>query len=410
MLTLGIIGGSGARSPLSALDLPPLRPAGSPRFTADLVVALDPEGRPRLAVTVSLPYRELQWIKVRGGFAARAEFIVVFQPRRRGIDHGDTWVRDIAVERFESTTSSLLTLVERRTFDLAPGPYEFRVQLRDAQGEQVASVRERLDVPDFSKARFGFADLEIGVVDSAGLFVPAAARKFGRNVSRLAARVALYDRRAGAWPRSYPFRYRILDEGGGEVRAGRREVTVERSTLPVVIRPDSTELFLGGYVFEVEVLEGRSRWRVERSFEVEESGPPRGRDFEQILEPLAFIAESGEIEHLRSLKEDEQPKGWEEFWARRDPTPDTPRNEALIEFFRRIRHVEKHFQGFGPGWRSDMGRVYIKHGAPEQVENRPETSQGPQVEVWYYARPYRRFVFVDREGFGRYVLVSPSLE
>ena len=149
---------------------------------------------------------------------------------------------------------------------------------------------------------------------------------------------------------------------------------------------------------------------MERSFEVEESGPPRGKEFERILEPLSYIAPPSEIEWLRSLPPDQQAAGWQEFWRRRDPTPDTPRNEAMLEFFRRLRYTEQHFQGFGPGWRSDMGRIYIKFGPPDQIETRPGNSQMPNIEIWFYNQPYRRFVFVDREGFGRYTLQSSSGE
>ena len=125
-----------------------------------------------------------------------------------------------------------------------------------------------------------------------------------------------------------------------------------------------------------------------------------------MLEPLAYIAEPGEIEALRALAPEQQAKGWEEFWRRRDPTPESGRNEAMLEFFRRVHYAEENFQGYGPGWRSDMGRIYIKFGPPDQVETRPATAQNPPLEVWYYNRPYRRLVFEDREGFGRYVLLS----
>ena len=102
--------------------------------------------------------------------------------------------------------------------------------------------------------------------------------------------------------------------------------------------------------------------------------------------------------------------GWEAFWKRRDTTPDTPRNEALLEFMRRVRYAAEHFQHYGPGWRSDMGRIYIKFGPPDQSETRPATSQSPQIEVWFYNQPYRQFVFADRDGFGRFVLMSPGAE
>ena len=129
-----------------------------------------------------------------------------------------------------------------------------------------------------------------------------------------------------------------------------------------------------------------------------------------MLEPLSYIADASEIDHLRHLGPAEQAQGWEEFWRRRDPTPDTPRNEAMITFFQRVRYSERHFQSFGPGWRSDMGRIYIKYGPPDQTESQPSTAASAPLEIWYYNRPYRRFVFEDREGFGRYVLVGPMFE
>jgi len=177
-----------------------------------------------------------------------------------------------------------------------------------------------------------------------------------------------------------------------------------------VLRPAMADLFLGGYVFEVELAEGKSHWRVERTFEVDESGPPRGREFTRMLEPLAYIISPEEMDWLRSLPPERQAQGWEEIWRRRDPTPDTPRNENQIEFFRRVRYTERHFQGFGPGWRSDMGRIYIKFGPPDQIETRPASLSSPQLEIWYYNQPARRFVFGDREGFGRFTLLNPSAE
>jgi GWxTD domain-containing protein len=192
--------------------------------------------------------------------------------------------------------------------------------------------------------------------------------------------------------------------------SGTREVSLAASGDPVVIQPSGAELFLGSYVFEIELVEGKSHWRVERSFDVDESGPPRGKEFERMLEPLAYIATSEELDWLRSLPADQQARGWDEFWRRRDPTPDTPRNEVQLEFFRRVRYAEHHFQGFGPGWRSDMGRIYIKFGPADQVESRPASSTTPQEEIWYYNQPYRRFVFADREGFGRFTLLNPGIE
>jgi len=410
VLSLASLLSIGNVAPARAVDLPPLRGDRSPLFSADVVISLDPEGKPVLSVSVSVPYDELQWIKIAQGYASGAEFQVVFEPRARGREYGDVWERRVVVTAFSTTTTAQAAVVERRTFDVPPGRYRVRVAVRDLNSEGVSSAREAIDIPDYSRVPVGFADLELGVADSSGSFRSLPTRQFGMNSSRLAVRVILFDRRPGGWPRVYPFHYRILDESGGDVVNRKHDVTLNHSAEAITLRPDSLDLFIGSYVFEVELVEGRSRWRVDRSFEVEESGPPRGREFEKMLEPLAYIAESWEIDHLRSLEPERQAEGWLEFWRRRDPSPDTPRNEALVEFFRRVRFADQHFQSYGPGWRSDMGRIYIKFGPPDQIENRPPTPQAPQLEVWYYNRPYRRFVFADREGFGRFVLMNPAIE
>lgn len=393
-----------------ATNLPPLRPESPPYFNADVAVLLDSTGQTALAVTVAVPYSELTWIKVAAGYAAGAELVVSFEPRSGGRMYGDVWERRMVVEEFALTNSTTRIVSERRSFQVPPGRYRVRVGLHDLNATTESEAREQIAVRDYSKDPVGFADLEIGVIDSLQGFTPVHTRRFGMNVERLAARVILFDRRGGGWPRTYPFRYRITDETGGEVVSGTTQVTLSRSAEPVIVRPERSDLFLGGYTFQLEFVEGRSRWLVERSFEVEESGPPRGREFTRMLEPLSYIADPREIEDLRALPEEEQAAGWEAFWRRRDPTPETPRNEVQLEFFRRVRHADKNFQGFGPGWRSDMGRIYIRHGPPDQIENRPPTTASPQLEIWYYNNPYRRYVFADRDGFGRYVLLNPGAE
>ena len=60
--------------------------------------------------------------------------------------------------------------------------------------------------------------------------------------------------------------------------------------------------------------------------------------------------------------------------------------------------------------RTDQGRVYIRHGAPDQVEDRPATFYDPPYQIWHYYELNRRYVFADREGFGRYELVYPTGE
>lgn len=409
--TLGFaLGATLAALPASGLDLPSLRSDQSPLFSADVSISVDTAGTPGLSLTVSLAYPELQWVRVSDGYAARFEVLAVFEPAHAAAQYGDDWQRRLRVSTFDQTTAYASTVVERRMFSLPAGRYRLRVRVRDLNTALESAVSEPFEVPDYSKVPLALADLELGVMGPDGQFAQVPGRKYGYDSARLAARVSVVDRRDGDWPRSYTLRYRILGESGDELTRGDRSVSLPHAGMPVILRPDSAAWFVGTYTFALELEVGRSHWRTDRTFEVEESGPPRGAEFKRMLEPLGYVADPGEIDELAHAPESEQAAAWEAFWKRRDPSPGTPRNEALIEFLRRIRYAEQHFQHFGPGWRSDMGRIYIKYGPPDQIENRPATVQSPPLEIWYYSHPFHQFVFADREGFGRFALVSPGGE
>lgn len=391
-------------------ELPTLRAEQPPVFSADLAVIRDGEGRPSLVVTISVPYSEVQWVRTPRGYSASLELSAALETRPGARGFGGTWTRELLVPGYSATRSPAASLVERDTLRAPPGIYTLRVAVNDLQADQISKASDRVVIEDWSRVPVGFSDLELGTADSTGGFTLNPERRFGRDVANLAGRAVLFDRRAGSWPRRYSLVLRIHDEAGAVLLSDDRTVLARVTGEPVVLKPSRTDVFIGTYTLEAELVEGRNHWKVSRSFEVEESGPPQGAEFERMLEPLSYIAEDAEIEALRKLAPADRAQGWEDFWRRRDPTPDTPRNEALIDFVRRVRYAEQHFQGFGAGWRSDMGKAYIRYGPPDQIESRPATVQSPQVEIWYYNQPYRRLVFVDREGFGRFVLVPSGVE
>ncbi len=100
----------------------------------------------------------------------------------------------------------------------------------------------------------------------------------------------------------------------------------------------------------------------------------------------------------------------EQFWLRRDPTPDTPENEFREEHYRRIAYANEHFPAGIPGWRTDRGRIYIVFGPPDEIDSHPsggsynrpieegggETSTYP-FETWRY-----RYI----EGIGQEVEIE----
>ena len=129
-------------------------------------------------------------------------------------------------------------------------------------------------------------------------------------------------------------------------------------------------------------------------------------------------AECGALARLTSAEERERFIG--QFWARRDPTPGTPRNEFQEEHYRRIAYSDGRFGSIRPGWKTDRGRIYIKHGPPDEIESHPtggtyappggrgRFSSSHPFEVWRYRETGTDadtlVKFIDSDSDGEYSL------
>src|SRR5574340_387201 len=89
-------------------------------------------------------------------------------------------------------------------------------------------------------------------------------------------------------------------------------------------------------------------------------------------EDVRWIITDEERAAFKQLSNDEERDQFiEQFWLRRDPTPDTVENEYKEEHYRRIAYANEHFAAGIPGWRTDRGRIYIMYGPPDQIDSHP---------------------------------------
>ncbi len=89
-------------------------------------------------------------------------------------------------------------------------------------------------------------------------------------------------------------------------------------------------------------------------------------------EDVAYIITDEERAVFKKLQTDEEREQFiENFWLRRDPTPDTVENEYREEHYRRIAYANEHYASGIPGWKTDRGRIYITFGPPDEIESHP---------------------------------------
>jgi GWxTD domain-containing protein len=100
-------------------------------------------------------------------------------------------------------------------------------------------------------------------------------------------------------------------------------------------------------------------------------------------EDVSYIISGEEKDAFKRLSTDEERENFiEQFWLRRDPTPDSEENEFKEEHYRRIAYANDRFAAGVMGWRTDRGRIYIMFGPPDQIEDHPSggTYQRPREE------------------------------
>jgi GWxTD domain-containing protein len=134
-------------------------------------------------------------------------------------------------------------------------------------------------------------------------------------------------------------------------------------------------------------------------------------------EDVSYIITDEERAAFKRLQTDEEREQFiENFWLRRDPTPDTVENEFKEEHYRRIAYANEHYASGIPGWKTDRGRIYIVYGPPDEIEDhssggfyeRPPEEGGGETSTY----PFQQWRYRYVDGIGNNVVlefVDPSM-
>jgi GWxTD domain-containing protein len=256
--------------------------------------------------------------------------------------------------------------------------------------------------------------------------------------------------------RAWHWHARVLDASGGLVGEQQGEGPAA-SRLSGVVAIDISMHPAGGYDLELKAWQDGDTGALIRvsHFGIGWRASTWLVDPSEFDDAVHFLLSAEEEQRFARMHVGERERFLEDFWRRRDPTPETAENEARLQFQARVQHANVHFDSATGerGMFSDMGRVYIRYGEPDEVlkqvipagdetldqviqqleltEDRPtgdvhQKGLGGDTrpyEVWVYEniasgppdtdparlsqiRPRHRmvFLFVDEHGYGTYIL------
>ncbi|HKW15795.1 MAG TPA: GWxTD domain-containing protein [Candidatus Krumholzibacteria bacterium] len=386
---------------------------------------LDSTRVPMTRITVEVPFRTLIFLKKEGYYDSRYEAYISIRPAGNAKALPTTYVLNgfATVKTYDETRRRDQKSRAYREIKLPPGEYAIDAQLT-VRNTQIALHRSvTVRVPNFLASGIGFGtprvmaipqdykkpfgrwnEVETQLADAEN--PPDAAVEGLEREPAVRFSVYLDHPTPGAQP--CDIFYEVADLTEHQLLYGKRRVMLDGKTDDFVLAFSVDDWEPGVYRVNLRARAYSPDRDATTSVDVhvEATRAMLGANFDATLDILSIIASKQELDPLRKAPEAERPATWAKFWAARDPDPSTPENEALDAYLERVQYVTKEYSQFGPGWRSDRGRVYIKYGAPEQVDTAMDSRSQGEYEIWRYYTRNLNFVFYDMFGVGDYKLVE----
>lgn len=375
----------------------------------------------RIDLYVQIPHTAIRFTKEGDQFFGRYDVTLsVFTPSEQLVLE-QNWSRDVRLDNFARTTSNRFYSLTQRSVDLNPGQYQLLVQVRDFESQKTSQIRRAIIVTDFNRDSVSMSDImlvnRLSTDGERRSIVPIVSGNVAQQTEGFFTFFEVYNR---AKADSVELTVRVRTMKNEEVfRHVQVEGTQEFST-QAFVRIDPPSLSTGTYVLTVDArtIHGSDgpadsvSAQTSRTFSVRTDDMPAAiMDLNKAVDQLLYIARDNELRYIRDAEtEEERRKRFLEFWSKRDPDPQTPRNELMEEYYQRVEHANKNFTHYLEGWRTDMGMVFIRFGSPENIERHPFDQNAKPYEVWYYYQLNRQFVFVDETGFGDYRLRYPTTD
>lgn len=136
-----------------------------------------------------------------------------------------------------------------------------------------------------------------------------------------------------------------------------------------------------------------------------ENIPKSLRDPQYMLRVMEYILTDDEIKLFRTYKKRQLPEKLFDYWKRLDPTPNTPYNEAMNEYFTRVDYASNAFRtsAQSDGALTDRGMIYILFGPPDEIRRFHQNNK--LREQWTYRRLIKEYTF-EQVSTGNFRLIQ----
>jgi GWxTD domain-containing protein len=374
---------------------------------------------PRVDVFVQVGHDLLSFVKNGNTYDAAYEMTISVFDSTNTLVSEKLWTEEVKGMTFDQSVAPSATSITQRSLPIGPGRYVLRIVLFDRESKVSRQLTRQLLVSDFTATDFALSDImllsRVTMQGDRRSITPSISANIGSIPDSFFDYIEVYNTRGLD---SVKFVSTILDGKGRVAVTTDTLLTLKPGRGELILRVPHGNLPIGDYRLVVSARSPRAKEddpalaTTNRIVVVRWQGLPRSvKDLDLAIEQARYIAKDDEYSLLKDAKtaEEKQAK-FLEFWKKRDPNPNTPRNEKMEEYYARVEYANKHFSHYLEGWRTDMGMVFIIFGPPNNVDRHPFEVDSKPYEVWAYYELNYSIVFVDETGFGDYRLQTPIWE
>jgi GWxTD domain-containing protein len=398
-------------------------------FDLSVRQVFDEENKSILVVSTSIPYNRLVFFLRDERYVANYRVFMELRPKKgRGI-RGEVWEEIVTADSFQDTRARGALSVSKRSFGVEPGEYVIKLSIevvdtslrfrreKDIRivghGQKTLVVSEpAFMVPGLQGSEGGPAPGEMRI--SLGGGKAAESYSFSRSPTYHGLDVWARITCSVVGPftgEGLAVAARVTDFEGRVLLYNHRVLKgMAGGHLQLHIDMGIDRLPLGVYKLEMSAAmpDEEIRAHSEGSFNVLFTRSSFYTDFNKTLELLSIIAREKDLDELRNVEPEERYAAWQRFWLDRDTALSSESNVRLDEFYARLIHVMRNFSVFRPGWQTDRGLVFIRHGKPDKITE-STTGFGRNYRYWFYYSLGAVYIFQDQFGTGEYRLVSTEL-
>ena len=315
--------------------------------------------------------------------------------------------------------------VDLKRYPLENGAYDIEVSVEDANREGNAKKYNSSFTIDFSSTELCQSDIQLlasckpveagsdnPMVKSGFCFEPLPSNFYDKYASLLVFYNEIYnaDQAIGD---DYLISY-FIDNADTQQKTeafsiGHKRKPAEAIT-PFLAQIDISELPSGNYNFIIEIRNRNQEILNKKSIFFQRSNPYLNATKEEIaaangvvleeefvgklndaeleysLRAIAMQVDKNDGDHLNLLVKEKNSNAMRlylfSFWAQENPTNPEAAYEAYMDVARKID--EKFESGFGHGFETDRGYIFMKYGAPSDAVTVETEPSAPPYEIWIY--------------------------